>query len=84
MIRLQSLLLAQVVLFSVAYDEIVSTRKLRSHAGKQFLDIKCGNLMKHRVIRCETPFVSWATAAPPLLFHCYTRDMHLLSQMMGP
>lgn len=50
--------LLQVVMLSIDYNEIVSTRKLRSHTGKQFLDIKCGNLMKHRVIRCETPFVS--------------------------
>ena len=41
-----------------SFDEIVSTRKLRSQAGRQYLDIKCGNLMQQTVIRCETPYVS--------------------------
>ena len=49
--------LQQAAQLVVDYGEIISTRKLRSHNGKQFLDIKCGNLMKQRVLRCETPYV---------------------------
>ena len=41
-----------------SFDEIVSTRKLRSQAGRQYLDIKCGNLMQQTIVRCETPYVS--------------------------
>ena len=32
-------------LMRFSFDEIVSTRKLRSQAERQYLDIKCGNLM---------------------------------------
>ena len=77
----------QMVLLSIGYSEIVSTRKLRSHTGKQFLDIKCGNLMKHRVIRCETPFVSQTAAilppavrngmqVPSQMLHCNTSYLY--------
>ena len=42
-------------IFSYALQDVVSTRKIRSHDGRQFLDIKFGNLMIQRIIRCETP-----------------------------
>ena len=42
-------------IFSYALQDVVSTRKIRSHDGRQFLDIKFGNLMLQRIIRCETP-----------------------------
>ena len=42
-------------IFSYALQDVVSTRKVRSHDGRQFLDIKFGNLMVQRIIRCETP-----------------------------
>jgi len=43
---------------SFSFDEIISTRKTRPHAGRHYLDIKCGNLMQHTIIHCETPYVS--------------------------
>lgn len=40
------------------YDAVVSTRKLRSQGGCQYVDIKHGDLMQQDVLRCETPYVS--------------------------
>ena len=48
----------QEILLEFHYEEIVSTRKLRSQAGQQYVDIKHGNLMQQDVLRCETPYVS--------------------------
>eukprot|EP00117_Sycon_ciliatum_P037453 scpid4622/ scgid28017/ Unconventional myosin-XV; Unconventional myosin-15 len=43
-------------LVTYTFGEIVSTRKLRSNSGRQYLDLKCGNLMVVKVTRCETPY----------------------------
>lgn len=48
----------QETLVTYSFGEIVSTRKLRSNSGRQYLDLKCGNLMVVKVTRCETPYVS--------------------------
>jgi len=42
-------------LVSFSYDEVLSTRNLRTETGRLFLDLKCGNLMIQRVTRLETP-----------------------------
>ena len=42
---------------SFNYDKVLSTRNLRTEAGRLFLDLKCGDLMIQRVIRLETPRV---------------------------
>ena len=39
------------------YDEVLSTRNLRTEAGHLFLDLKCGDLMVQKVTRLETPRV---------------------------
>eukprot|EP00118_Oscarella_pearsei_P012382 m.90917 g.90917 ORF g.90917 m.90917 type:complete len:2332 (+) comp36671_c0_seq1:91-7086(+) len=39
---------------SYPFNEVVSTRRLRSSSGRRYLDLKCGNLMVHRVTRLET------------------------------
>ena len=36
------------------FNEVVSTRKVRSEDGNLFLDMKCGNLMKRTIIRIQT------------------------------
>lgn len=36
------------------FNEVVSTRKVRSEDGALFLDMKCGNLMKRTIIRIQT------------------------------
>ncbi|XP_065898575.1 unconventional myosin-XV-like isoform X2 [Dysidea avara] len=36
-------------LLSSPFHEIVSTRKLRSYSGRQYTDLKCGNLMVQHV-----------------------------------
>lgn len=36
------------------FNEVVSTRKVRSEDGTLFLDMKCGNLMKRTIIRIQT------------------------------
>lgn len=43
-------------MLSYTFNEIVSTRRLgsRQAGGKQFIDLKCGNLMIQKVTRCET------------------------------
>ncbi len=48
----------QEILLEFHYDELVSTRKLRSQGGCQYVDIKHGNLMQQNILRCETPYVS--------------------------
>ena len=50
---------------SFSFEEIISTRKTRSHAGGHYLDIKCGNLMQHAIIHCETPYVSHSLVPRP-------------------
>lgn len=37
-----------------AYEEVISTRKVKSEDGLLFLDMKCGNLMQQRVTRIQT------------------------------
>ena len=36
------------------FNEVVSTRKVRSEDGALYLDMKCGNLMKRTIIRIQT------------------------------
>lgn len=36
------------------FNEVISTRKVRSEDGALFLDLKCGNLMKRTIIRIQT------------------------------
>lgn len=36
------------------FNEIISTRKVRSEDGALYLDLKCGNLMKRTIIRIQT------------------------------
>jgi len=42
-------------LLGYSYNEIISTRHLRTDSGRMFVDLKCGNLMVQRVTRLETP-----------------------------
>lgn len=42
-------------LLSLKYNDILSTRNMRTDAGRLFLDLKCGNLMIQKVTRLETP-----------------------------
>jgi len=37
-----------------SFNEVISTRKVRSEDGALFLDLKCGNLMKRTIIRIQT------------------------------
>lgn len=37
-----------------AFNEVVSTRKVRSEDGALFLDLKCGNLIKRTIVRIQT------------------------------
>lgn len=39
---------------SYSFNEVISTRKVRSEDGALFLDLKCGNLMKRTIIRIQT------------------------------
>lgn len=49
----------QETLLSFTYNEIISTRLLISgERGRQFLDLKCGNLMVQKITRIETQLVS--------------------------
>lgn len=36
------------------FNEVISTRKVRSEDGSLYLDLKCGNLMKRTIIRIQT------------------------------
>lgn len=36
------------------FNEVISTRKVRSEDGALYLDLKCGNLMKRTIIRIQT------------------------------
>lgn len=42
------------VVHRYTFNEIISTRKVRSEDGALFLDLKCGNLMKRTIIRIQT------------------------------
>lgn len=39
---------------SYAFNEVVSTRKVRSEDGALFLDLKCGSLIKRTIVRIQT------------------------------
>ena len=49
--------LLQETMVSFPFNEILSTRNLRTDTGRIYLDLKCGNLMVQKVTRMETPRV---------------------------
>lgn len=61
-------------LLSLAYNEIISTRHLRSDAGRMFVDLKCGNLMVQRITRLETPRGKEISSLIGQYIHCIARD----------
>lgn len=45
---------SQETLSSVAYSEVISTRKVKAESGTLYLELKCGNLFQSRVVRLQT------------------------------
>ncbi|CAH1793641.1 unnamed protein product [Owenia fusiformis] len=47
-------IMSHAVQISYSFSDIISSRRFKSEAGVQFLDMKCGNLMMQKVTRIET------------------------------